>query len=197
MQVGAASQSAYGFSATSGQGAPATGMSSMMQNTNNASRGLGGSASSASMYRTERTNAQGTAPGNYEEMMGNNDNNQRTMGRESSFGGGPPGAQRDWMNFKGPPGQTVGGGGMMDRPMTASQNNQRLRELENELRNEKRTQKRLTDEIANLKMEINKSNFSTFVSNQREVSVTAGRLPMVPGVREIKIDDLEIGQQIG
>ena len=56
------------------------------------------------MYRTERTNAQGTAPGNYEEMMGNNDNNQRTMGRESSFGGGPPGAQRDWMNFKGPPG---------------------------------------------------------------------------------------------
>ena len=48
----------------------------------------------------------------------------------------------------------------MDRPMTASQNNQRVRELENELRNEKRTQKRLADEIESLKMEITKSNFS-------------------------------------
>jgi len=42
-------------------------------------------------------------------------------------------------------------------------------------------------------MEINKVNFSSFVTNQGEVSVTAGRLPMVPGVREIKMEDLEIG----
>ena len=86
---------------------------------------------------------------------------------------------------------------MMERPMTASQNNQRVRELENEMRNEKRTQKRLAEEIQNLKMEINKSNFSQFTSNQGELSVKAGRLPMVPGVREIKMEDLEIGQQIG
>ena len=43
-------------------------------------------------------------------------------------------------------------------------------------------------------MEINKANFSNFTNNQGEVSVTAGRLPMVPGVREIKMDDLEIGK---
>jgi len=102
MQVGAASQNAYGFNATSGTGAPGGGISSMMQNTANASRGLGASASSASMYRTERTNPQGTASGSYEEII--NNDNQRTVGRESSFGGGPPGGQGDWLNFKGPPG---------------------------------------------------------------------------------------------
>ena len=91
IQVGAASQNAYGFNATSGQGAPTGGISSMMQNNNNASRGLGVSASSTSMYRTERTNPQGQASGSYEEMMGNNNDNSRTLGRESSFGAGPPG----------------------------------------------------------------------------------------------------------
>lgn len=85
----------------------------------------------------------------------------------------------------------------MERPMTASQNNQRMRELQDELRNEKRTQKRLADEIQALKLEINKANFSSFINNQGEVSVKAGRLPMVPGVREITMEDLDIGAQIG
>ena len=53
----------------------------------------------------------------------------------------------------------------MERPMTASQNNQRMRELQDELRNEKRTQKRLADEIQALKLEINKANFSSFINN--------------------------------
>ena len=41
-----------------------------------------------------------------------------------------------------------------------------------------------------MKKEIYKSNFSSFTQNVSEVSVTAGRLPMVPGVREITLDDL-------
>jgi len=68
-----------------------------------------------------------------------------------------------------------------------------MRELQDELRNEKRTQKRLADEIQALKLEINKANFSSFINNQGEVSVKAGRLPMVPGVREITMEDLDIG----
>lgn len=53
------------------------------------------------------------------------------------------------------------------------------------------------NEIESLKKEIHKSNFSAFTSNSSEVSVTAGRLPPVPGVREITEADLEFGEQIG
>ena len=81
---------------------------------------------------------------------------------------------------------------MMNRPVTGSMNNERVRELENELKNEKKNQKRLMGEVEKLKMEINKANFSQFTANQGEVSVTAGRLPMVPGVREISLADLDI-----
>jgi len=69
--------------------------------------------------------------------------------------------------------------------------------LENELKNEKRQQKYLLDEIENLRKEIHKANFSAFTQNSSEVSVKAGRLPPVPGVREITIADLEFGEQIG
>ena len=98
---------------------------------------------------------------------------------------------KNWMNFGG------SGRAPMERPTTASQNNARVAELEKELRNERRDQKRLLDEIESLKKEIHKSNFSSFKANSGEISVTAGRLPMVPGVREIQLTDLEIGQQIG
>ena len=57
--------------------------------------------------------------------------------------------------------------------------------------------KRLNDEVESLKKEICKQNFQSFTSNVSEVSVTAGRLPMVPGVREISLDDLQFGEQIG
>lgn len=52
------------------------------------------------------------------------------------------------------------------------------------------------DEIENLKREVQKSNFSAFTSTAGSVSVSAGRLPQVAGVREIDLKDIEIGEQI-
>lgn len=66
-------------------------------------------------------------------------------------------------------------------------------ELEKELRNERREQKRLADEIEGMKKEMHKNQFQSFTQSSSEISVTAGRLPMVPGVREISITDLEFG----
>jgi hypothetical protein len=59
---------------------------------------------------------------------------------------------------------------------------------------EQKEKKRLMAEIDNLKREIQKSNFSAFTATSSQVSVTAGRLPQVPGVREITMNDLEIGE---
>lgn len=112
-------------------------------------------------------------------------------GAASSTMGSSTGADRDWLNFgssnKGP----------LERPTTATGQNQKVRELENQLKQEQRNQKKLINEIEDLKKEIHKSNFSAFTSNTSEVSVTAGRLPMVPGVREITEADLDFGEQIG
>ena len=55
----------------------------------------------------------------------------------------------------------------------------------------------LLQQIESLKKEITKANFASFTSGQGEVSTTAGRLPQVPGVREISASDIEIGEQIG
>jgi len=85
----------------------------------------------------------------------------------------------------------------MERPMTASGMNNKTRELENQLREEQRSKKRLVDEVESLKKELHKQSFSQFTSNSSEVSVTAGRLPAVAGVREISMEDLEFGEQIG
>ena len=91
-----------------------------------------------------------------------------------------------------------GAGGLaMERPMTAAGGNQKVRELENQLRDEQRNKKRLIDEVEALKKELHKSSFAQFTQNSGEVSVTAGRLPAVPGVREITLEDLELGEQIG
>ena len=46
-----------------------------------------------------------------------------------------------------------------------------------------------------MKSEIQKQNFSAF-TQATNVSVTSGRLPQVPGVREITIDDLVLGDKI-
>jgi len=53
------------------------------------------------------------------------------------------------------------------------------------------------NEIDALKLEINKQNFSSFTTGGSEVSVTAGRLPSTPGVREVQLSDMNFGQQIG
>ena len=73
------------------------------------------------MYRTERQGSGGPGVGAaMEDAMDNN--NSRTLGRESSFGN-TGGGTRDWLNFGGSGGPAAGSGGMMERPMTASQNN--------------------------------------------------------------------------
>lgn len=80
--------------------------------------------------------------------------------------------------------------------MTAAGGNQKVRDLENQLRDEQRNKKRLVDEVESLKKELHKSSFAQFTTTG-EVSVSAGRLPAVPGVREITMEDIEFGEQIG
>jgi transposase len=63
-----------------------------------------------------------------------------------------------------------------------------------QLKEEQRTRKRLADEVESLKKELHKQSFQQFTSSSSEVSVTAGRLPLVPGVREITMDDLQFGE---
>lgn len=83
----------------------------------------------------------------------------------------------------------------MDRPVTASSQNAKVREVQEELKNERKEKKKLFDEIENLKSEIQKQNFSAF-TQAANVSVSSGRLPPVPGVREITISDIELGEKI-
>jgi len=45
-----------------------------------------------------------------------------------------------------------------------------------------------------LQEEIHKANFASFTQSSSEVSATAGRLPKVPGVREITLQDIEVGE---
>jgi len=52
----------------------------------------------------------------------------------------------------------------------------------------------LQQQIESLKKEINKANFASFTTGSGEVSTTAGRLPVVPGVREISMRDIEVGE---
>ena len=96
------------------------------------------------------------------------------------------GMDKDWMNFGSQP---------IERPTTAS-NSYKEKSLQEELKYEKKEKKHLMDEIENLKKELQKSNFSAFTQSSSAISVAAGRLPQVAGVREITMDDIEIGEQI-
>jgi hypothetical protein len=49
-------------------------------------------------------------------------------------------------------------------------------------------------QIETLKKEITKANFASFTNGQGEVSTTSGRLPQVPGVREIQLSDMQIDE---
>lgn len=64
----------------------------------------------------------------------------------------------------------------LERPTTASSNAQ-VKQLQEELKYEKKEKKHLTDEIENLKKELQKSNFSAFTQTSSAISVAAGRLP--------------------
>ena len=88
-----------------------------------------------------------------------------------------------------------GGLGQIERPQTASTQNARLREVQEELKNERKEKRRMADQIEAMKSEIQKQNFSAFTQSTN-VSVSAGRLPQVPGVREITLEDIELGEKI-
>lgn len=63
------------------------------------------------------------------------------------------------------------------------------------MKNEKKEKKKLLEQIEGLKSEIQKQNFSAF-TQAANVSVSSGRLPPVPGVREITVTDIELGEKI-
>lgn len=65
------------------------------------------------------------------------------------------------------------------------------------MKKERKEKNKLIDQIDNLKNEIQKQNFQAFTHTSSNLSVNAGRLPSVPGVREITVDDIEIGDKIG
>ena len=65
------------------------------------------------------------------------------------------------------------------------------------MKRERKEKAKLVDQIENLKNEIQKQNFQAFTSSSSNVTVNAGRLPAVPGVREITIDDIDVGDKIG
>ena len=69
-----------------------------------------------------------------------------------------------------------------------------MRELQEELKLEKKDKKKLMDDIENFKRELQKQNFSAFTQTSAQLSVSSGRLPNVAGVREITLDDIEIGE---
>ena len=54
----------------------------------------------------------------------------------------------------------------------------------------------MQDEIENLHRELQKANFSAFTQASGTISVSSGRLPQVPGVREISQEDIDVGEQI-
>lgn len=109
-----------------------------------------------------------------------------TMGNKGSGNSMP---SKDWMNFS---------GGALERPTTANTANQsqQLKDIQEELKFEKKDKKKLTDQVEDLKRELQKQQFSSFTSSSSSISVTSGRLPPVPGVREISLEDIEVGEQI-
>lgn len=105
----------------------------------------------------------------------------------SGAGRGPLPQDKDWMSFSSQP---------LERPTTASSQGQKVRELQEELKQEKKVNKKLSDQVENLNKELQKQNFSQFTQAASSLSLSSGRLPQVPGVREISLEDIEIGEQI-
>ena len=64
--------------------------------------------------------------------------------------------------------------------------------MQEELKNERRDKKKLLDEVELLRSEIQKQNFQAFTQANINVSAQSGRLPAVPGVREITLNDLDV-----
>lgn len=121
------------------------------------------------------------------------------MRQAASFGPaaqGSSGGDRDWMNFASTQSASRSNLGT-ERPQTASNSNARVSHLENQLKEEKRKNGQLSSQIESLKKEIVKANFASFTQGAQEVSTTSGRLPVVPGVREITTNDIEVDEQIG
>lgn len=98
--------------------------------------------------------------------------------------------QRNWLS---PGGGGGFGGGMMERPTTASSQAKKVQDIQEELDIEKNNNKRLQTEVNLLKAEVSKN----VMINATSPAHGQGRINGIPGVREIDMDELEIGEQIG
>jgi hypothetical protein len=54
---------------------------------------------------------------------------------------------------------------------------------------ERKEKIRLAQEVENLKKDLQKSTYSSFTTGQA-INAQSGRLPGVPGVREIRLDEI-------
>lgn len=107
---------------------------------------------------------------------------------ESSGGSTPPrGGGPSWLS-SGPPSRSGGG---IERPTTASAQATTVRKLEEQLNFEKTSSKRLASEVEMLKAEISKK---ATMGSSSPGSKGEGRLPHVPGVREIEYEEIEHGE---
>lgn len=89
----------------------------------------------------------------------------------------------DWMQFN----------QGFERPTTASKRVQDGQQNQEELKLERKEKIRLAQEVELLKKELQKQQFQSFASSQA-INTQSGRLPNVPGVREIELSELLIGE---
>lgn len=87
--------------------------------------------------------------------------------------------------------QSTGPGGFgMDRPTTAASQAKQLQDSQEELKIEWTNNKRLTSEIQSLKAELSKNSMiSGSTSSEGRINCS--------GVREIDLDEISLGEQLG
>lgn len=109
-------------------------------------------------------------------------------GAKPSGGGDTPprGGGPGWLAAGAP---SRAGTSAMERPTTASSQAVKLRQVEESLAQERASSKRLQQEISQLKAELTKSA----TMGGSSTSTSEGRIPAVPGVREIEFEELEQG----
>ena len=98
-----------------------------------------------------KESSQGGGGGRGGQSLGDDGNWFQSMGQS---------ANRAALQSRG--GMPGGGIGNIERPVTASAQNAKVREVQTELKNEQRDKKKLLEQIENLKSEIQKQNFSAF-----------------------------------
>lgn len=103
--------------------------------------------------------------------------------------GGPPAGgldnQRSWL--------TTAPSSGFDRPTTASSQNRKIQDLQQQLQNEANNSKRMKNEIDRLNAEVRKKS----MLGSAGTAFGAGRIAGVPGVSEIEYSELTFGDQLG